>query len=169
MTTSRFAKTTLGLTLICVSLGFLIVNLFAMGRREAPASAKSFAVEQGLAGKVEVWEGNFMPMVSGSPRGTITPAAGRCVRIHEPFNSREYGKFDALQDTIPTRLVAETRTDSSGQYFFSLPIGTYSIFVQEGERWYFNGWDGEGFQGIVRVDSGKVTQQDIRIMTNAVF
>lgn len=147
----------------------LVVTLSAMGRRESPPTRQSFAVEQGVAGKVEIWEGNFMPMVNGPPRGKITPAAGRRVRIHEPFNSREFGKFDAIQDTIPTRLIAETRTDSSGEFFLSLPAGTYSIFVEEGERWYFNGWDGDGFQGLVRVDSGKVTKQDIRIMIKAVF
>jgi hypothetical protein len=41
--------------------------------------------------------------------------------------------------------------------------------VEEEDGWYFNGWDGEGFQGLIQIDSVKVTTQDIRIMTKAVF
>ncbi|MFH1010380.1 MAG: carboxypeptidase-like regulatory domain-containing protein [bacterium] len=151
-----------------LSFSALALTLCGMGRRE-PRPSPLAAIEQGVAGKVEIWEGNFMPMVGGSPSGKITPAPGRRVRIHEPFNSREFGKFDALQDTIPMPLVAETRTDSSGEFFMSLPVGTYSIFVEEDGKWYFNGWDGEGFQGLVRVDSSTVTQQNIRITIRAVF
>lgn len=157
------------LVLLFLSLSALALTSYGMGRREAPPPAKSFAIEQGVAGKVEIWEGNFMPMVNGPPRGQITPAPGRRVRIHEPFDSREVGKFDALQDTIPTPVVAETRTDSSGEFFLSLPVGAYSIFVEEDGKWYFNGWDGEGFQGLIQIDSCKVTTQDIRITIRAVF
>jgi hypothetical protein len=150
-------------------LAALASALYAMGRREPKMPPKPVSVEQGVAGKVEVWEGNFMPMIGGRPSGKITPASDRRVRVHEPFNSREFGKFDALQDTIPTPIVAETRTDTAGQYLLSLPVGNYSIFVEEGNKWYFNGWDGDGFQGLIHVDSSKVTTQDIRIMTKAVF
>jgi hypothetical protein len=143
--------------------------LLAMGRREAPRSAQAFAVEQGVAGTVEVWEGNFMPMVNGPPGGSKTPATDRRVRVHEPFNAREAGSLDARQDTILTPLIAETRTDSRGQFLVPLEVGTYSIFVEDEGGWYFNGWDGHGFQGLIRIDSGKVTQQDIHITTKAVF
>lgn len=153
------------------SLGVLAIAfwLLAMGRHEAARSAKSFSVEQGVAGKVEIWEGNFMPMIGGPPGGKITPAAGRRVRVHEPFNARESGQLSALHDTIPTPLVAEIRTDSSGQFLLPLDVGAYSIFVEEDRGWYFNGWDGQGFQGLIRIDSAKVTKQDIRITTKAVF
>jgi hypothetical protein len=145
------------------------LTLHGMGRREPPVTAKSFAVEQGVAGKVEIWEGNFMPMVNGPPRGKITPAAGRRVRVHEPLNVLETGSAMALHDTILTAQIAETRTDTAGQYFLPLPVGRYSIFVEEDSGWYFNGWDGEGFQGLIQIDSVKVTTQDIRILTKAVF
>jgi len=154
------------LILVVLAIGAAVL---AMGRREAPHSAQFFAVEQGVAGTVEVWEGNFMPMVNEPPGGSKTPAADRRVRIHEPFNAKEAGSFEARQDTISTPLVAETRTDSRGQFLVPLEVGTYSIFVEDEGGWYFNGWDGHGFQGLIRIDSGKVTQQDIHITTKAVF
>ncbi len=147
----------------------LALALCGMGRREPPATAKSFAVEQGVAGKVEIWEGNFMPMVNGPPRGKIMPAAGRRVRVHEPLNALETGSTVAWHDTILTAQIAETLTDTAGQYFLSLPVGRYSIFAEEDSGWYFNGWNGEGFQGLIQIDSCKVTTQDVRIMTKAVF
>jgi len=110
-----------------------------------------------------------MPMVNGPPRGKITPAAGRRVRVHEPLNVLETGSAVALHDTILTARIAETRTDTAGQYFLPLPVGRYSVFVEEEDGWYFNGWNGEGFQGLTQIDSGKVTIQDIRITTKAVF
>lgn len=148
---------------------FASLSLWAMGNREAPPPAKTLAVEQGVAGKVEIWEGNFMPMIGGNRSGKITPAAGRRVRIHEPFNAIETGTTTAIRDTIPTPLIAEGYTDTTGQFLISLEVGTYSIFVEDNNGWYFNGWDGEGFQGLFQVDSGRVTTMDIRITKKAVF
>jgi hypothetical protein len=154
-----------------LSFGIFVIvwSLFAMGKREVSRTAKPLSVEQGVAGKVEVWEGNFMPMIGGTPSGKKIPAADRRVRVHEPFNSVEAGGAIAVRDTIPTPLVAETRTDSAGQYFIPLEVGTYSVFVEENGGWYSNIWDGQGFQGVVVIDSNKVAKMDIPITRKAVF
>jgi len=155
--------------LLILGIFAISLSLLAMGKREVSRTAKPLSVEQGIAGKVEVWEGNFMPMVGGPPSGKKTPAASRRVRVHEPFNSMEAGGAIAIRDTIPTALVAETRTDSTGGFFIPLEVGTYSIFVEEEEGWYSNSWNGQGFQGIITIDSSKITKMDIRITTKAVF
>ena len=153
--------------LICVF--FITVSLLAMGRREAPRSAEPARQEQGVAGKVEIYEGNFMPTIGTRPGGKVTPAARRRVRIHEPFNALEAGEMTALRDTVPTPLVAETITDSIGEFRIMLPVGKFSIFVEEDSGWYFNAWNGQGFQGLFEVDTNEVKEMNIRITRKAVF
>ncbi len=153
--------------LICVFI--ITVSLLAMGRKEAPRSAEPARQEQGVAGKVEIYEGNFMPMIGTHPSGKVTPAVRRRVRVHEPFNSLEAGGMTALRDTVPTPLVAETITDSIGEFRMMLPVGKFSIFVEEDSGWYFNVWDGQGFQGLITIDTNEVKEMNIRITTKAVF
>ena len=152
--------------LICVFI--ITISLLAMGRKEAPRSEEP-VVEQGVAGKVEIYEGNFMPSIGTPPGGKITPAVRRRVRVHEPFNSLEAGGMTARRDTVPTLLVAETITDSIGEFRMMLPVGKFSIFVEEDSGWYFNVWDGHGFQGLITVDTNEVKEMNIRITTKAVF
>ncbi|MBU1935920.1 hypothetical protein KKG05_00845 [bacterium] len=152
--------------LICVC--FITVSLLAMGRKEAPRSEEPI-VEQGVAGKVEIYEGNFMPTIGQPPGGKVTPAARRRVRVHEPFNALEAGQMTARRDTVPTPLVAETITDSIGEFRMMLPVGKFSIFVEEDSGWYFNVWDGQGFQGLITIDTNEVKDMNIRITTKAVF
>jgi len=136
----------------------------------APADdGKGTAIKQGITGRVEVWEGNFMPMIDQkSTNNKITPAAGRRVRVHEPLKVGG-GMASAKRGEVPTAMVAETMTDSTGQFAVAVPAGTYSIFVEEEGDWYYNGWNGEGIQGAVTVEPDQTSEVLIKITTKATF
>jgi hypothetical protein len=152
----------------------IVLPVAARGRKDAPerkpnAVPDSAQMREGIRGKIEVWEGNFMPMMD--PRtasGKITPGIGRRVRVHEPLKL-SMGHSSARRDSVPTALVAEAVSDSSGRFFIPVKPGTYSIFVEESGGWYYNGWNGEGVQGAVTVESGKVTDVVIKITAKAVY
>lgn len=142
----------------------LSVMASAMGRKEK----KSAGIQTGIKGKVEIWEGNFMPMTDPkSGGGKVTPASDRMVRLYEPVHSGGLAK--ARQDSISTKLVAEAKCNAAGEFVLEAPPGKYSIFVEEGGGWYFNGFDGEGVQGAVTVEAGKLTDFTIKITTKATF
>jgi len=151
----------------------LTVTALSMGRKEAPAqkSAPASAMPAcGIRGSVEIWEGNFMPMIApGRSGGAITPGAGRRVRAHEPVHMGAQGLAQARRDTVTTALVAETICDSSGRFFLAVPPGTYSVFVEERGGWYYNGWNGEGVQGAVTVPPDSVAGIVIKITSKATF
>jgi hypothetical protein len=135
-----------------------------MGRKE-----KSAKISTGIQGKVEIWEGNFMPMID--PKSTsnkITPGAGRRVRVYAPLTVAG-GLMSAQRDSIESELVAETRCDKSGMFMLDVPAGTYSVFVEEGAGWYANGFDGDGVQGAVVVSAGKLTEVTLKITAKATY
>jgi hypothetical protein len=173
MTTTRLRW----LPLLLLALAALALG---MGRKEAPerhvgapdvadAPLVTDSTSEGIHGVVEIWEGNFMPPVDPQrSRGTIVPGARRRVRAHEPLKMAG-GLASARRDSVPTRLVAETRTDARGRFFLPVPAGTYSVFVEEDSSWYFNGWSGDGIQGSVTVEAGKPSELLIKITTKAAF
>jgi hypothetical protein len=161
-----------GLILIVVMAALAVLAL-AMGSKEAREKKvhpeDSTSAQQGIAGKVEILEGNFMPMVSPSKvKGQTHPGLNRRVRAYLPVKM-EGGMASALRDSIPTAMVAETVTDSAGAFFMPTPPGTFSVFVEENHGWYFNGWSGDGVQGEVTVDSGKTAIITIKVTTKATY
>lgn len=99
-------------------------------------------IQMGVFGTVEhrktVLDGEDAEAVSD--RGS-----GRTVRIHEVVDSAgdavdvsspdEYGRFD-----VNTPLVGEATVDADGFYEVALPPGTYSVFIEDGDAWYCNGF-----------------------------
>ena len=151
----------------------LTAAALSMGRKEAPAQ-KSVPVSAlpacGILGSVEIWEGNFMPMIApGRSGGKITPGAGRRVRAYEPVRLKAQGLAQARRDTVTAPLIAETVCDSSGRFFLAVPPGTYSVFVEERGGWYYNGWNGEGVQGAVTVSPDSAAAIVIKITAKATF
>ena len=134
------------------------------------AAGDSKTVKQGITGKVEVWEGNFMPAIDKErSNNKITPGAGRRVRVHEPFKYTGGGMNSSKRETIPTPIVAEVMADSAGRFAISVPPGKYSIFVEDEGGWYNNGFDGQGVQGAVSVNPDTTTEVLIKITTKATF
>ena len=145
-----------------------------MGRKEsspslyvAPYSSKKAC---GLPGRVKIWEGTFMPVLApGRGGGTFTAGTGRRVRAHEPVRLSPGGLAQVRRETVPTKLIAETISDSTGQFFINVPPGTYSVFVEENDAWYYNGWDGNGVQGGVTVFPDSTSEIIIKITTKATY
>jgi hypothetical protein len=168
-------RTVVKVTFLSLFALLLSADAFALGRKEAPPKSSSasadtaMAVREGITGRVEIWEGNFMPVVEPSKRsGQITPGAGRRVRVHEPVVIGG-GLAPDRRDSVATALVAESVCDSLGEFFLAVPPGKYSIFVEEDGGWYYNGFDGEGVQGAVTVDSSQVTEIVIKVTRKATF
>ena len=133
------------------------------------ASTLQSELKQGIRGRVEVWEGNFMPMVDkGSANNKITPGAGRRVRLHEPLKVGG-GIASAKRETVATPLVAEVMADSAGRFAIPAAPGAYSIFVEDSGGWYNNGWNEQGIQGAVTVQPDSVTELLIKITNKATF
>ena len=126
-------------------------------------------ITQGVRGRVEIWEGDFMPMTDRShARGKIRLGAGRRVRVYESLKSAN-GNFSATVDSVKSSLIAETVCDSSGHFAVAVPPGRCSVFAEDNGGWYFNGWSGDGVQGAVSVEPQKVTEILIKITNKATF
>jgi len=145
----------------------VVASAYAWGSKEAPETNPE--PKQGITGKVEIWEGDFMPMTDpASGRNSKTPGAGRRVRVHEPVRMSA-GGAQALLAEVPTPLVAEAVCDENGEFYVPTEPGSYSIFVEEGEGWYHNSWDGQGVQGGVTVAEGTTAEVSIKVTVNATF
>lgn len=147
---------------------FATAAVFAMGSKEAPETTVEEQTVQGIDGRVEIWEGNFMPMTEpGTAQNSKTPGAGLRIRVHEPVKMGASANATLVE--VPTPLVAETTTDADGKFFIEVAPGQYSVFVEENGGWYFNGWNGEGIQGAVEVPPGEKASVFIKVTTNATF
>jgi len=154
-------------------MGLAAMMAVAMGRKDAKPRLVSVTdttvVREGITGRVEIWEGNFMPMIEPARRNAqIKPCAGCRVRVHEPVIVGG-GLVSARRDTVLTPLVAEVVCDSMGHFSSPVKPGTYSVFVEENGGWYFNGWNGDGVQGAVTVLPDSVTEIIIKVTTKATF
>jgi len=122
---TSFHKSAL-IALLCL----LSITAWAKGSREAPEKTAKPELMQGVEGKVEIWEGNFMPMSDGdSAQNSIKPGAGLRVRLYEPVKMS--ASASALLMEVPTPLVAETTSDAEGQFTLKAAPGNYSVFVEE--------------------------------------
>lgn len=101
-----------------------------------PLNREKVTIQQGVAGIVRFWEGNFMP---GAKLGQITPVI-RNLYIYEKTSSDDVEEVDrgGFYSNISTNLVAELKSDNSGFYQQELPPGKYSIFVKENDLFYGN-------------------------------
>jgi len=156
-------------TLLIVLVLAAVTFTMCCKQTRSAADDKTKSVKTGIVGRVEVWEGNFMPMVDPERRNNqIKPGAGRRVRVHEPLKMNG-GLAEAMRAEVPTPVIAEVMADSAGRFSVAVPPGTYSIFVEENGGWYANVWNELGIQGAVTVEEGKLTEILIKITTKATF
>ncbi|MCB1059757.1 MAG: hypothetical protein KDB65_05990 [Calditrichaeota bacterium] len=149
-----------------VAMLILAAGLMGMGRKEAKNQDPPPAPISGVTGKIEIWEGNFMPPIEAETRDKqIKPGANLIVRLYQPVK----GLPGAMVETVEGEMVAETTSDEDGMFTIPAKEGTYSIFVQDGEGWYANGWDGNGVQGAVTVEPMKMTEVLIKNTRKATF
>ncbi|MEO0099758.1 MAG: carboxypeptidase-like regulatory domain-containing protein [candidate division WOR-3 bacterium] len=124
-------------------------------------------IKEGIKGRVEIWEGDFMPPSQG--RIYYEP---KTVLVFKKVNLlnclKEEGK-STFYTKINSPLIDSVITDQNGYFFLALPPGEYSLFVRERGLFYANLFDGDGFIFPVRVEKGKVTEVNIKIDYKATY
>lgn len=136
-----------------------------------PLPEKS-AVQQGVAGQVRWYEGNLMPTITegatDSPNRQGDPIQ-RTLRIYELTHRDEAVQKSQFFQAIQTKLVTEIATDSLGKFELSLPVGQYSLLVEEADGLFANQFDSEGNIAPFSVQADSVTQINVRIDYRAVY
>ena len=125
---------------------------------------------QGLRGMVIFKSGNLMPGPDLDPNA----AAGRPVvreviifpltKLDEAFT-----KEPPFYDSLATEPIATAQSDSTGCFQVRLPAGHYSVFVREKNRFYANGFDGNGYIFPVDVEEDEVTDITFNIDYEAAY
>jgi hypothetical protein len=126
-------------------------------------TSDQITITQGIWGDVWFWEGDFMPSISSNQSGKVTRVE-RDVWIYPATkNDSVVGAGGAFYRKILTRLVARTRSNSTGFYQVALPPGKYSVFVTEDSLYYANGNDFAGhiLPGVVTANAVTKVQVDI--------
>ncbi len=123
-------------------------------------------VLQGVTGTVAQLVGNQMPKVGRTP--PQPKAFPTTVFFYEPTNIAQVTALNqsALYSSINTQLITSVKTDSTGAFTQSLPVGTYSVFVKVGNYYFANLLDTQNNIALVRVEKDKLTVQKI-IVNNA--
>lgn len=127
------------------------------------------AIKQGITGRITEAAGNQMPMRGTEPQ---TPAGIRTtVFFYEPTNISQVGRIgeSALYTVIRTKLVASAETDSTGRFSIELPVGSYSLFIKQGDQFYANLFDTNNNIALFRVEEGKVTEANLTVSLRASY
>ena len=96
---------------------------------------------QGISGFVYETTGNHMPLKDAPKK---TPKGFQCtILVYEPTNIAQVDPqtTTTLYTKILTKQVALVNTDSTGFFKIELPIGKYSLFIQQGDRYFANMFD----------------------------
>ena len=123
----------------------------------------------GIQGKVTEVTGNQMPMM-GAPKAQ-PKGIKASVFIYEKTNINQVIQIDSspIYTTINTKQVAFVETDSSGAFIFALPVGSYSLFIKQGNQFYANLFDSNNNIALFTVEEGKLTQVTLQINNRATY
>ena len=124
-------------------------------------------LKQGICGTILLQQGNQMP-APGRKLSVGQPVA-REILVYQLTNINETKTDGTVFTGIKTALTAKTRSNAKGYFELKLPVGKYSVFVQEQEGLYANYFDGKGNISPVEVLKDSVTKRNISINHKAVF
>jgi hypothetical protein len=144
----------------------LFLLLFAIFTACKPSqSRKSF---QGICGTVIFKSGNYMPGPD-RPQPKAQPVV-RDVLIYEltKIDQAEAAE-DGFYSKLKTKLIKKVKSDKDGQFCVDLPVGSYSIFVQEEKGLYANLSDGQNNIFPVTVEKNRRSTIMFDISYQAVF
>ena len=132
-------------------------------------NVKSTPVKQGINGLVTEVTGNQMPgpdVRPTEPKGITTT-----VFVYEPTHISQVTRVGTspVYTAINTKLVASVKTDSTGAFTIALPVGSYSLFVQQGKTLYANLFDTDNHIALFTVQEDKLTTVTLRVNSKAVF
>lgn len=99
-----------------------------------------------LEGKVSLVTGNCMPTI------------GVNNNCKHSFVSRNI----YIRESASGDLIKKVESDANGFYQVNLPLGTYSVFVEDGKKEYCNSFDGQGNACQVVIKTG-INNYDIEI------
>lgn len=150
-------------------LFFLLTGCLTILGCSSAKKANSSAITQGITGRITEQTGNRMPMKDAepaTPKGILTT-----VFIYEPTHISQVTRTgtEPVYTAIATRLVASVETDSTGHFTVSLPVGSYSLFVKQGNRFYANLFDSNNNIALFTVEEGKLTQANLSVSNRASF
>ncbi len=91
--------------------------------------------DEGLIGKIVIKEGYFDAAGNIASQGRVYSEARR-VYVYQLTSMREVAYNGSFVNAIYSDLITETTTDEYGVFKLQLPVGNYSIFVQEQDQYY---------------------------------
>jgi hypothetical protein len=124
-------------------------------------------VTQGITGRITEATGNQMPMQGAAPqvpKGILTK-----VLIYEPTHISQVSRTGTspVYTEIRTKQVASVTTDSTGHFTVSLPVGSYSVFIQRGKEFYANLFDSANNIALFTVEENKLTTANLTVSISA--
>ena len=126
-------------------------------------------IKQGVYGKVIWQEGNMMPSPDAPVKNAGKPIE-RTLRIYELTTLKQVSGDMPLFKSNSAVLVAETKSDTAGNFQCKLKAGMYSIFTVEPENELFaNLFNDKGEIAVFEVKDGTLTKVDININYKAAF
>lgn len=133
-------------------------------------------IQQGIAGQVRWYEGNLMPTVESNAKDDALSrksqqgeAVNRKIYVYELTHRDEAEEKVGFFRNLSTKLISTITTDSLGQFQLALPVGEYSVLVEEQRGLYANRFDGKGHIAPVTVNESEVTDLNIKIDYKAVY
>lgn len=127
------------------------------------------SIRQGVSGEVRWYEGNLMPTVGDAPTRQQGEAVVRKIHVYELTHRDQATEEAGFFSKLSTEQIATVATDSLGQFQLFLPVGVYSIFVEEKAGLFANRFDGEGNIAPVEIKTDQVTQMDIKVDYRAAY
>lgn len=151
------------------NLFFLFLILLTILACSSVKKTNSSVITQGFTGRVTEITGNQMPMKGGPP--VVPKGIATTVLIYEPTHISQVSRLgtSATYTAISTKLVASADTDSTGNFTIALPVGAYSVFVKQGDRFYANLFDTNNNIALFFVEEGKLTQVNLTVSSGASF
>ncbi len=140
--------------LIVAFLLAMLVTLGIVGSLFGPPGARPSGI---IYGQVVLREGNCMPIVV--PYLCSISLVSRTIYIREPA-MREMMEGFYLRVRPPLVAATEAR---HGFFEISLPVGLYSVFVEDARGEYCNSFTGRGLMCGVLVSQGAAVQYNITI------
>lgn len=126
-------------------------------------------IKQGIDGYVYQVSGNQMPSPNAPPSKPHPLAT--TVFIYEITNLKDVARvgYSPFYQSIRSKLVATTPSDSTGHFTISLPVGAYSVFTKKDNLFYANIFDTENNIQPVSVEENKITKINIRVDAGATY
>ena len=129
-------------------------------------------IKQGIRGQVLWLEGNLMPTIGEEgdvPLRSEGKGVQRTLHIYELTNRDEATYQDGFYTDIREELVRKVETDEQGNFIVALPVGRYSVLVEEAKGLFAGTYDGQGNLQPVTVVNDQVSKIEIKVDYKAAY